>query len=253
LQPGAHYPQPTYGWRSIFDEVIVGIRVVEWRSTRPVDLTDAFIRSAMGSASMEPAGGVGTIEATSKRSLLKNRSAAEVRAEIAPWAGGSSIRWRVDTLGTKHFEVLDEIADHVPDGVLDDRGIAAAVVRAGLLHVLGRKEFRHLHNVLGVDETVIRIGRGRRRRKQGIVVLTTDRLFFVDKSLPTRESIDEFPLASVTSVYVQKSRLGETLVIHGAGIGDEISHMAHGQAGGIAGALRDLRSRPSAVVEAVGT
>jgi hypothetical protein len=241
----AYYPQPTNGWRSIIDEVTMGVlRVVEWRSTRPVDQTDALIRSAMESVSMEPAGGVGTIEATSKRSLLRNRSAAEVRVEIAPRAGGSSIRWHVDTFGTKHLDLLDEIADHLPD-VLDDRGIAAAVARAGLLRVLGRKEFRHLHSLLGADETVIRLGQGHYRRTQGIVVLTTGRLFFADKSLVTTESIDEFPLASVASVSVQKSRLGETLVIHTAGSGGEISHMAHGQAGGIAAAFRDLRSRPS--------
>lgn len=221
------------------------LRVVEWRSTRPVDPTDALIRSAMEQVSMEPAGGVGTIEATSKRSLLKHRSAAEVRAEIAPRAGGSNIRWHVDMLGTRHFDLLDEIADHLPDDVLHDRGIAAAVARAGLFRVCDRKEIRHLHSVLRVDETVLRLGQGRYRRKHGTVVLTTGRLFFVDKSLLTRESIDEFPLTSVASVSVQKSRLAETLVIHAAGSGGEISHMAHGQAGGIAGALGDLRSRPS--------
>jgi Bacterial PH domain len=221
------------------------LRVIEWRSTQPVDRTDALIRSAMESVSLQPAGAVGTIAATSKRSLLKNRFSAELRAEIAAQAGGSSIRWQVDMPGTKHFDLLEKIADHLPDGVLDDRGIAAAGARVGLLGVLGRKEYRHLHNVLGADETVIRLGQGQYRGKQGFVVLTTDRLFFIDKSLPTTESIDAFRLASVAAVTVQKSRVGETLVIHTAGMGGEISHMAHGQAGGFAGALRDLRSRLS--------
>jgi hypothetical protein len=221
------------------------LRVVEWRSTRPVDQTDALIRSAMESVSMEPTGAVGTIEATSRRSLLKHRSAADVRAEIAPRAGASSIHWHIDTLGTKHFDLLDEIADHLPDDVLDDRGISAAVARVGL-RARSRKEFRRLHNVLGADETVVRLGQGQYRRKQGVVVLTTDRLFFVDKHPLTMESIDEFRLASVASVSVRKSRSGETLVIHTAGNGGEFRHMAHGQAGGLAGALRDLRSRQSA-------
>jgi hypothetical protein len=209
-----------------------------------VDLTDALIRSALESVSLEPAGPVGTIEVTSQRSLLKHRSAAMVRAEIAPRGVGSSIRWQVDMPGTKHFDLLDEIADQLPDGVLDDRGMAAAVARFGLLRVLGRKEFRHLHNALGADETVIRLGQGRCPRKQGIVVLTTDRLFIVDKSLPTGKPIDQFPLASVATASVRKSRSGETLVIHTAGNDGEISHMAHGQAGGFAAAFRDLRSRP---------
>lgn len=221
------------------------LRVVEWRSTQPVDQTDALIRTAMKAAALESAGAVGTIAATARRSLLKNRSAAEVTAEIAPRAVGSSIRWHVDMPATKHFYLLDQIADHLPHGVLHDRGIAAAAARVGLLHALGRKEFRRLHHVLGTDETVIRLGRGRYRRKQGIVVLTTDRLFFVDKGLPTRESIDEFRLASRASAAVLKSHSGETLVIHTDGNSGEISHMAHGQAGGFAGALRDLTSRRS--------
>lgn len=221
------------------------LRVVEWRSTQSVDQTDALVRLAMESVSLQPAGADGTIEATSRRSLLKNRPAAEVRAEITSQAIGSSIRWRVDMPGTKHFDVLDEIADHLPDGVLDDRGIVAAAVRVGLLRVLGRKEFRHLHNILGANEIVVRLGRGQYRRKHGVVVLTTDRLFFVDNSVVTRDPIVEFRLASVVSVSVRKSRSGETLVIHTSGNSSEISHMAHGQAGGFAGAFRNLRRGPS--------
>ncbi len=221
------------------------LRVVEWRSKQPVDRTDAVIRSAMESVSMESTGAVGTIEATSRRSLLKHRPPAVVRAAIASEAVGSSIRWQVDMPGTKHFDLIDEIADHLPEGVLDDRGVAAAVARVGLLRVLARTEFRHLHNVLGADETVIRLGRGQYRRERGIVVLTTDRLLFVEKRLRGRESINEFRLASVALVSVEKSRLGETLVIHTAGYDGEIRQMAHGQAGGFAGAFRDLKGRGS--------
>ncbi len=179
------------------------LRVVEWRSTRPVDQPDALLRSAMASAST--------------RSLRKNRAATVVKTEI-----------------------LGEIADHLPDGVLDDRGITTALARAGLLRLRGRTAFRHLHRVLGPDESVIRLGLGHYRRRHGILVLTTDRVLFIDKNLPTTEPIDEFPLASVASISVAKSRRAETLVIHTAARRGEISHMAHGQAGGIAAALRNL-------------
>ncbi len=114
------------------------LRAVEWRSTRPVDETDVLIRSAMSAVGMEPDGPVGSIDAKSKRSLRKNRWAAEVSAEIAPYRSGSTVRWQVDMLGTKHFEILDEITDHLPEGVLDDRGIQAAVQRLGLHRVFGQ-------------------------------------------------------------------------------------------------------------------
>src|SRR6266702_1171352 len=118
---------------------IMGIlRAVEWRSTRPVDETDVLIRSAMSAVAMEPDGRGGSIDAKSKRSLRKNRWAAEVSAEIAPYRSGSTVRWQVDMLGTKHFEILDEITDHLPEGVLDDRGIQAAVQRLGLHRVFGQ-------------------------------------------------------------------------------------------------------------------
>jgi hypothetical protein len=131
-------------------------------------------------------------------------------------------------------------------GVLDDRGVAAAAARAGLLRVLGRQEVRHLRHVLGADESVVRVGRGRYRRRRDIVVLTTQRLLVVDKRLRARASIDEFRLVSVASVSVQRSRCGETLIIHTAGMNGGIIGMAHGQAGGLAHALHDLDKPPSA-------
>ncbi len=216
------------------------LRVVEWRSRRPVDQTDALLRSAIASASIRPAGRVATIVATSKRSLRKNRAATVVRAEIAPRPGGGSSRSQIDTPGSNHGDLPGEIADHLPDGVLDDRGITTALARAGLLRLRGRSAFRHLHRVLGPDESVIRLGLGHYRRRHGILVLTTDRVLFIDKNLPTTEPIDEFPLASVASISIRKSRRAETLVIHTAARRGEISHMAHGQAGGIAAALRNL-------------
>jgi hypothetical protein len=199
----------------------------------------------MTSVGIDPEGPVGTIEAKSKRSLRRNRWAAEVSAQIAPHPNGSAVRWQVDMVGTKHFEILDEIADHLPDGLLDDRGIEAAVERLGLHRVFGRKEIRHLHNMLTADEAVLVLGQGQYGNKQGILVLTTSRLFFFEKSLLTTESVDEFPLSSISSLSVHKSRGGETLVVHSSGNNVEIRHMRPGNADAIARALRELRDRTS--------
>jgi hypothetical protein len=48
--------------------------------------------------------------------------------------------------------------------------------------------------------------------KQGLVVLTNERLFFFEKSLGS-ETVEEFPLKSIPSLSVSKGITGETLKI----------------------------------------
>lgn len=224
------------------------LRSTEWRSSRAPQETDAALRAAMAELSMEVAGPVGAIEAVSKRSLMKNRWAAKISAQLTPRGAGTCVRWKVDALGDKHFDILDDIAAKLPVGVLDDQGIAAAVADLGLHRIFGRKEIRHLHNVLHVDEDVVALGTGQYGAKLGIVALTSDRLFFFEKSLLSLESLDEFPLASVASLTVQKSRTGETLTVHSSGNTVEIRNMGHGHADAVVRGLREARAaaRPAA-------
>ncbi|GAA0811630.1 PH domain-containing protein [Spirilliplanes yamanashiensis] len=222
------------------------LRTTEWRSTRAPHETDAALRAAMAKLSMEVSGPVGAIEAASKRSLMKNRWAAKISAQLTPRGDGAAVRWRVDALGDKHFDILDDIAAELPAGLLDDQGIAAAVADLGLHRVFGRKEIRHLHNVLHVDEDVVALGTGQYGSKLGLVALTNDRLFFFEKSLLSLESLDEFPLASIASLTVQKSRTGETLTVHSSGNTVEIKNMGHGQADAVVRGLRDVRAAAAA-------
>ena len=76
--------------------------------------------------------------------------------------------------------------------------------------------------------------------KQGLIVLTDERLFFFEKSLLGQETVEEFSLKAITSVETQKKMGGERLVVTGSGNRSEIKGMIHGQADEIAREIRKL-------------
>lgn len=216
------------------------VRTVEWRLRCSPQEADGRIRDAMTALGISPEGPPGHIAGEAKRALLKNRWAARIAIDVEP---DSTVRCRIDTLGTKHFEVADDIAEQMGD-VFDDRGVMAAVERLGKLgRLFGRKEVAHLRNVLRARESVVELGQGQYGTKQGLVILTNERLFFLEKSLGG-ETLEEFDLSAVASVGVSKQRTGETLQIRTAAAVAEISHMWHGQGDSMASAIRQLRRGP---------
>ena len=71
---------------------------------------------------------------------------------------------------TKHFEVLGDIAEAVGDDVYGDRGVAHAVQRLGkAARIFGRKEVRHVWNLLRSTERVTELGQGQYGNKQGLL------------------------------------------------------------------------------------
>ncbi|GAA1616797.1 PH domain-containing protein [Actinoplanes couchii] len=217
------------------------LRSVEWRTACPAEHADAAIRRVLSDLSMDPTGPPGEITSGSKGSLIKNRWPAKVSARLQRHASGAIVRWNVDMRGTKHFAILDDIAERLPEGTLDDRGTAEAAARLGLHRIFGRKEIRHLGNVLTGDEDVVALGQGVYAGNLAIVTLTTKRLFFLDRSIAATESFDEIPFDSVTSVSTAKALTGETLTIHTPGRSVEIKQMRHGNADEFARLLRQHR------------
>jgi Short C-terminal domain/Bacterial PH domain len=217
-------------------------RSVEWKLTCPPDEADRRVRHAMRELGIEPEGSPGAIRGRSKRSLMKNRWSADVEVNISPTTGGSMAACRVEMpAGTKHYEVLSDIAAAMGDDIFDDRGVSEAVERLGKTsRLFGRKEIRHLRNLLSASERVLELGQGLYERKQGLVVLTSERLFFFEKSLGS-ETVEQFTVPSVSSLMVNKRLTGETLVVHASGNKAEITGMMHGQADAIAGAFRNLK------------
>jgi hypothetical protein len=111
---------------------------------------------------------------------------------------------RVEMNGNKHYALLDELAEAVGDNAFDDRGVTQAVERLGKLsRLFGRKEVRHLRHLIHGNENVIALAQGTYNKKQGVIALTDQRLFFFEKSIGS-ESLEEFGLTSISSLEVGK-------------------------------------------------
>lgn len=221
-------------------------RTVEWKLTCTFDEADARFRKAFAELELQPEGEPGAIHGVAKRALLKNRWSAQVDVTLAPAADGCAAACRVEMpAGNKHFEVLADVAEALGDDVLDDRGVAEAVERLGKAsRVFGRKEIHYLRNLLRSDERVLELGQGRYGDKQGLAVLTDRRLFFLEKSLVS-ETVEEFPLDSISSLSVSKKITGETLQVYASGNAAEIKSMMHGQGDALARAFRALQQDTS--------
>ena len=219
-------------------------RTIEWQLTCSPEDADSRFRKALHALEMNPEGPSGQVHGKSKRALMKNRWSAEVSVQISSdGRGGSHVRCRVEMpAGTKHFEVSDDIAAGVGEDVFDDRGLPQAVARLGKAgRFFGRKEVGHLRNLLRFDERVAELGQGQYGGKQGLVVLTDQRLFFFEKSLGS-ETVEEFALSAISSFSVGKKMTGETLQIHASGTKAEIKSMGHGQGDAVASAFRELKN-----------
>jgi hypothetical protein len=193
---------------------------------------------------MNPVGDTGQIKAESSRSLRKNRWAAEIGIVLEQLDHGTTLAvTKVDMLGNKHYALLNEIVENAGDDLFDDRGISEAVSRLGKVgRIFGRKEVRHLNHLLRGSERVIILGQGQYESKQGLVVLTNERLFFFEKSLMGQETVEEFSLNAITSLETGKKMTGERLVVHVSGNRSEIKGMFHGQADEIVREFRKLKT-----------
>ncbi len=218
------------------------VRTVEWKLRCNAEEADAYIRQAFTQLELQPDGPPGSIHGVSKRAILKNRWSAEVTVEITAAPDGSAAACRVSMpAGTKHYEVAADIVETVGDQFFDDRGLGAAGERLGKAgRLFGRKELRHLGNLLHYSEHVHELGQGQYQGKQGLVVLTDERVFFLEKSLGG-ETLEQFDLDVITSMTVSKKMTGETLQIFTAGHTADIKSMGHGQADALDRAFRTVR------------
>ena len=112
------------------------------------------------------------------------------------------------------------------------------------LKIFGRKEIRHLANILHGGEKVHAIGVGTLSNKTGIVALTDRRLLFLEKSLLAEDVVD-FSLSSIGAMSLGKKMGGETLTITHSGTAAVITTLGHGQGDGIARKFRELKDKPA--------
>ncbi|WP_170152013.1 PH domain-containing protein [Subtercola boreus] len=183
------------------------------------------------------------------RAMIKNRWAATIQGTLSPGDLGTDIEWVVEGLGNKHFEHMVTIGEGMPEGSLYDHGIPAAVAKIAM-KFFGRKEIRHLANVLDRGEFVHAIGVGNLGGKMGIVALTDNRLLFLEKSIGS-ENLVEFALGSIGALSLGKKMGGETLTVTHSGTNVTITTLQHGQGDAIARKFRELSEKPAAVTGAV--
>jgi Short C-terminal domain/Bacterial PH domain len=212
-------------------------RSVEWKFTCLADEADTHVRQAMTELGLEPEGSPGAIHGKKKGSFRKGPS-ADVTIDIAPTTGGSVAVCRAT--GGGGDLVLSQIHGAMGDDVLDDRGVAEAVERLSKpSRRTARLAIQYLPDLLGGNERVLELGQGKYRRKQGLVVLTNERLFFLDKGV-VRETVEEFTVPSISSLLVNKKLTGDTLFVSAPGNKAEITGMTDGQANTIARAFHNL-------------
>lgn len=111
---------------------------------------------------------------------------------------------------------------------------------------------RHLGNLLRHSEHVQELGQGQYQGKQGLVVLTDERFFFLEKSLGS-ETLEQFDLDAISSMAVGKKMTGETLQIFTAGHTAEVKSMGHGQADALERNFRTVRHSRHQTVAAAQT
>lgn len=177
------------------------------------------------------------------RAMMKNRWGATITGSLSPSERGTDIEWLIDGLGNKHFEHMVTIGGGMPDGSLYDHGIPDAVAKVQL-KMFGRKEIRHLANILDRGEFVHAIGVGSLGGKMGIVALTDRRLLFLEKSIGS-ESLVEFALSSIGALSVGKKMGGEALTVTHSGIAATITTLQHGQGDAIARKFREMKEQPA--------
>lgn len=106
-------------------------RTVEIRVLAPAGETLAALREGADTAGMtvrdESRSG---FAAAAKRSLMKNRWAAEVRVDLQPTADATIAAITVDMAGTKHLGLVNELTEPLARQI-DDRGLNQASERLG--------------------------------------------------------------------------------------------------------------------------
>lgn len=181
-----------------------------------------------------------------KRSLRKNRWAAAVTGAVRPETPTATVvDWSIDMLGDKHGEVLAEILDALT-APIDDLGVRDALNRLGKMgRFFGRRETLALTDYVHLDERVVELAQGVYDKHQGMLVLTTRRLFFFDKTLMSSK-VEEFEFDAIGSLGYSKKMGGESIDIAISGRSAAISQIAHGRAETFIAAFRQVRSGSSA-------
>ncbi len=235
--------------RSVWFDTRMGI--IQTTSTRllaPFDPSFNAISAAMQSLGMEVTSGQNPIVGSARRSIRQNRWAAEVSAGIRQEGPTTTVvDWSVDMLGDKHFDVIADILRAAKVEV-DDLGVNDALERLGKMgRFFGAREAAALTQVVNIDERVIELAQGVYNGNQGMLVLTTSRLFFFDKK-SMGSNLEEFDFGAISSIGQSKKMGGETISISVSGRSAEIKQVAHGRSDVLIRAFKEAKGASATAV-----
>ncbi|MGC5255373.1 SHOCT domain-containing protein [Gordonia sp. DT218] len=218
--------------------------IVRHTSTRVLatfDVTCDAVVTGMTAAGMVITVPGNPVTGEAKRSLRRNRWASTVTAGVRPESDSTSlVDWAIDMAGDKHYEVLTEILATMPQ--IDDLGVADALDRLGKMgRFFGFREASALTQFLHVEERAVELTQGVYDGRQGMLVLTTERLFFFDKSALSART-EEFDLAAIGSLGFSQKLGGEVIEISISGRSAKIKQVAHGRAETFVQAFRRVRA-----------
>lgn len=199
--------------------------------------THHAVLNALAAEKVEILDHANPIRAKSARALLKNRWAAELTIEILE----DRMVWKIDALGDKHEQILDELLARLPRGMVDDQGVEDAIARLSQSsRVIGKAEITRLATILTPTEHVVVLAIGTFDKKMGALVLTTERIVFFDQAWKSQD-LEEFSIDAIQSLGVSKRVTGETISIAISGRSAEITNVHHGEGEELVAAFREVR------------
>ena len=97
----------------------MGIRMTnQWAVRLPVTQADTALRTGLKQMGASPSGPLGRIEGRTKASWTKNRNPARITVAINEHHTGALVKATVDAMGTKHQEMLNELAAALGKGAV---------------------------------------------------------------------------------------------------------------------------------------
>ncbi len=171
------------------------------------------------------------------RSLRKRRWPSRLTGSLSASSRGTEVSWTAES-GALRRDHLLAIEGQLPEGSVYYHGVTAAAARAGLPN-LALNDLRNITALLSRDETARAIGSGHLRDQGGYLLLTGQRLLFVESGLTASEPLLDLCLGSIEKLSMGKRSPGETITIVKAGQTTEITRLGHGEGYGIAQVFRE--------------
>jgi EAL domain-containing protein (putative c-di-GMP-specific phosphodiesterase class I) len=185
------------------------------------------------------------------RSLRKRRRAALLTGTLARTERGTEASWTTENVAL-HREYLLAIEEQLPEETVYYHGLTAAAARAGLPN-LPLTDLRNITALLTRDETARAIGCGHLGDQSGYLLLTGQRLLFLEAGQAEIKPLLNCCLGSIEKLAMGKRSTGETITIVKADQSTEITRLGHGEGYGIAHIFRDATNKRTRCSTAGGT